>query len=65
MSAYHCGYVQHLGVRFAETASRTVATRQWGVVSAGYRVSVFKDGKRSGDWFYNNVNILKNRELYT
>lgn len=31
----------------------------------GYRVSVLRDGKTSGDWPHNNVNILNTPELYT
>jgi len=31
----------------------------------GYRVSVLRDGKTSGDWSHNNVNRLNTPELYT
>ena len=31
----------------------------------GYRVSVLKDEKSSGDWLDNTVNIFNTTELYT
>lgn len=31
----------------------------------GYRGSVLHDEKGSGDWLYNNMNVLNTTELYT
>jgi len=31
----------------------------------GYRVSVVQDGKSSGNWLHNNVNVCNTSELHT
>ena len=59
-------------LKFIETESRTVVPKGWGeekmrncLLFNGRRVSVFQEGKRSGDWLPNNVNIFNTTELYT
>ena len=52
-------------VTFRDTESRTVVFRGYREEGVESRVSVLKDGKTSGDWLPNNVDVLHTTESHT